>query len=72
MLHGFRNRDLVQCGTAASPAAVTRQLRMLRAHGVIRKVSRTHRYLLTDRGHVVVAAILAARQADIATLMKVA
>lgn len=72
LLTGFRNRDLVQWGTAASPAAVTQQLRLLRAHEVIRKVPRTHRYLLTDRGRVIVAAILAARQADTATLMTAA
>ena len=72
ILHGFRNRDLVRVGTARSPAAVTQQLRMLRAHELIRKVPRTHRYLLTDRGRVVVMAILAARQADTTTLMKAA
>ena len=72
LLHGFRNRDLIRLGTAASPAAVTQQLRLLRAHEVVRKVPHTHRYLVTDRGRVVVAAILAARQADVATLLKAA
>ena len=72
LLHGFRNRDLVRLGTAGAPAAVTQQLRLLRAHEVIRKVPRTHRYLVTDRGRVVVAAVLAARQADVATLMQAA
>ncbi len=47
---------------------VTRKLRLLRAHGLIRKVSRTHRYFLSAKGQVVVAALLAARQADTATL----
>jgi hypothetical protein len=29
---------------------VTRKLRILRAHGIIRKVQGTHRYVLTKRG----------------------
>ena len=45
-----------------------RQLRLLRGHGLLRKVAHTHRYLLTAKGRVVVAALLAARQADTATL----
>ncbi|MBM4091481.1 MAG: hypothetical protein FJ276_18955 [Planctomycetes bacterium] len=40
---------------------VSRQLGMLRAHGLIKKVPRTHRYRLTDQGHIAIAAILAAR-----------
>ena len=78
LISGFRNRDLrgVLYGDAARDAAtarrrsaaVTRKLRMLRAHGLIHKVSRTHRYLLTPKGQVVVAALLAARQANTATL----
>jgi hypothetical protein len=72
LFHGFRNRDLCRLTTAGSPAAVTRQLRMLRAHGLIRKVSHTHRYLLTTQGRVIVAALLAARQADTATRTRAA
>ena len=78
LISGFRNRDLrpLLYGGAAPDAAttrrraaaVTRKLRLLRAHGLIRKVSRTHRYLLTATGQVLVAALLAARQADTATL----
>jgi len=78
LLTGFRNRDLRRLlyGGAAPDAAaarqrsaaVTRKLRLLRAHGLIRKVSRTHRYLLSAKGQVIVAALLAARQADTATL----
>jgi DNA-binding MarR family transcriptional regulator len=72
VLTGFRNRDLQQLRIGSTASAVTRQLRLLRAHGLIRKVPRTHRYLLTDRGRVVIAALLAARRADIATLAKAA
>src|SRR5438093_2259966 len=54
LLNGFRNRDLrpLLDGRPAPDAAeakrrsarVTRQLRLLRAHGVIHKVAGTHRY----------------------------
>lgn len=77
VITGLRNRDVRQllypgardAATRRRRAAqVTRQLRLLRGHGLLRKVAHTHRYLLTAKGHVVVAALLAARQADTATL----
>jgi hypothetical protein len=77
VITGLRNRDVRRLLYAeASDAAtrrrragqVTRQLRLLRGHGLLRKVAHTHRYLLTAKGRVVVAALLAARQADTATL----
>jgi hypothetical protein len=78
VINGFRNRDLRQrlygddAPTAAErkkrAAAVTRQLRLLRAHGVIQKVSRTHRYQVTEPGRQKLTALLAAAQADTAKL----
>lgn len=77
VITGLRNRDvrrLLYADTRDAltrhrrAAQVTRQLRLLRGHGVLRKISRTHRYQLTPNGRVVVAALLAARQADTATL----
>ena len=56
-INGMRNRDLrrqlwTKAGSAQQErrrsAAVTRQLRLLRAHGLLRKVSGTHRYVVTD------------------------
>jgi hypothetical protein len=54
LLHGFRNRDLqalLYHAPAESPlqrrrrsAAISRKLRLLRAHGLIQKAPRTHRY----------------------------
>jgi hypothetical protein len=81
-LNGFRNRDLrpLLFGEAAvaaaererQSAAVTRQLRVLRAHHLIRKVAHTHRSVLSDKGRTVMTALLAARQADAASLLEVA
>lgn len=81
-LHGFRNRDL-QALLYDSPAGdlaerrrrsgqITRKLRMLRAHGLIRKVSGTHRYLLSTNGQSIIAALLSARQANTAKLLEAA
>jgi hypothetical protein len=42
---------------------------LLRAHGLIRKVSHTHRYLVSPKGRTVITALLSARQADTAQLI---
>ena len=77
VITGLRNRDVRRLRYAGGSDAatrrrragqVTRQLRMLRGHGLLRKVPHTHRYLLTAKGRVVVGALLAARQADTAAL----
>jgi len=77
-LNGFRNSDLRPLLFGAQQvdsvqqrrqsAAVTRKLRMLRAHRLIRKVPKTHRYVLSDYGRRAITALLAARQADAAKL----
>jgi hypothetical protein len=72
-VNGFRNRDLRQrlCSPTTDPtvlkkqsAAITRQLRLLRAHGLIRKVGTTHRYVLSRKGRTAITALLVARAAD--------
>jgi hypothetical protein len=45
-------------------AAVGRRLRLLRAHGLIAKASKTYRYIVTEKGRNVIAALLAARNAS--------
>ena len=81
-LNGFRNRDLrpLLFGSGeTSPEAirrqsakVSRQLRLLRAHGLILKVAHTHRYQLTTSGRTILAALQAARQANPEQLSKLA
>ena len=72
-VNGFRNRDVrarLYRATADKRqarqhmAAVGRKLRLLRAHGLIAKVSKTHRYVVTDKGRRIITALLAARQAS--------
>jgi hypothetical protein len=81
-INGFRNRDLRPLlfdRLATTPeesrrqsAAVTRKLRLLRAHGLIKKIPKTHRYLLSAHGRRAITALLTARQADTAKLAQVA
>ena len=80
-VNGFRNRDLRQIlnAPAASKdedhkraAKVTRQLRLLRAHALIQKVPRTHRYQLTDKGRTVITALSHAAQCSIKRLSEIA
>jgi len=77
---GFRNRDLRGLLYPAQPdsspdhhrglsARVSRQLRLLRAHGLIRKIPRSHRYQLTQHGRLLAAALFAARHSTIAKLI---
>ena len=51
---------------------MSRKLRLLRAHHLIRKVPRTHRYHLTKAGRVIVTALIAARNANTEQLTKLA
>ncbi len=72
-IQGLRNRDLRKALAPESDqdpierrrqtARTSRLLRLLQAHGLIRKVSKTHRYILTDKGHTLVAALSSAGQA---------
>jgi hypothetical protein len=81
LVSGFRNRDIRQAlhGEPADDttrrrqaAAVTRLLGLLRAHGLIKKIPRTHRYLLTAEGTRVVPALLAANNATLQQLTNAA
>src|SRR5437867_189818 len=78
----FRNRDLQSLLYDQSPdtpedqrrrsARMSRLLRMLRAHHLIQKVPRTHRYVLSPRGRDVISAILAAHRITLEQLNKLA
>jgi hypothetical protein len=81
-LTGFRNRDLQQLLFSAAPrsqrearrrsAWVSRQLRLLRAHGLITKINGTHRYRLTRNGRTITTAFLTALRATVRQLMPAA
>lgn len=80
---GFRNRDIRRLIHPAPKTATkrdlrrlsaktSRQLRLLRTHGVIRKIPKTHRYQLTQRGQLLTAALFATRNANLKQLLPMA
>jgi len=81
-INGFQNRDLrsvlfpaaekSQDEQRRDSARVSRKLRILRAHGLIKKVPHTHRYHVTQRGRSIISALLAARNANANQLAKIA
>ena len=79
LINGLRNKDLVWLlhHTAARSdqerrrrsCAISRKLRLLRAHHLIRKVPHTHRYHLTAEAAQLVAALIAAANAPVNLLI---
>ncbi len=71
-IDGLRNRDLQVHLLHSKPAdaadgrrrsaKVTRLLRLLRAHGILHKIPRTHRYKISPRGRQLAAAVLATQR----------
>ncbi len=81
-LNGFRNRDLQRL-LFPNPATtrpegrrrsawVTRELCLLRAHGLIRKIPSTHRYHVTPSGRKAITALLTALRSTVRQLTPVA
>lgn len=81
-INGLRNRDLQ---ALLYPQArllpnerrqrsnrVTRTLRLLQAHAILRRVPRTHRYVLTQLAQQIIPALLAAQRASLEQLQRVA
>ncbi len=81
-LNGLRNRHLQAVLYSQAPASaqelrrrsarVGRQLRLLRAHHLLRKIGRSHRYVLTPAGQEIIAALLTAERASLEQLRKLA
>jgi hypothetical protein len=81
MINGMRNRDLVALLYPGQhkkhqhkrlAAKVSRQLRMLRAHGILQRVPHTHRYMLSGKGREICTAILQTQELSISRLTKMA
>jgi hypothetical protein len=78
LLHGIRNKNLRKAlyhkldnnpeACQRTSAKISRILRLLRAHGLIRKVSRTHTYRLTQTGHRLISAALNVREINVLQL----
>jgi hypothetical protein len=81
-VNGLRNRDLAAALYGEAPsdprarrqrsAKVGRLIRLLRAHGILQKVSKTHRYQVCAKSRDGLLAIAAARSADFQKLTALA
>jgi hypothetical protein len=81
-IHGFRNRDLqaqLYMGQPKTPsekrsrsAAISRKLKLLRVHGLIRKLPHTHRYRVTPNGAKILNAILSAQRFTVQQILNAA
>lgn len=81
-LSGFRNRDLQGLLFKGAPdstqekrrrsAKVSRLIRMLRAHHIVRRVPSSYRYMLTPFGTQILKAILTVQDATLDQLQKLA
>jgi hypothetical protein len=78
-IHGLRNRDLqallyvsatkTKTEQRRRSAAVSRKLRLLRAHGLLRKLPHTHRYQVNKEARLILNAILAAHHTTVQQLL---
>lgn len=81
-ISGFRNKDLQSLLYATPPptaveqrrrsAAISRKLRMLRAHGLIRKRAHSHRYDVSRKGRLILNGILLAHSLTVQQINAVA
>lgn len=81
-INGFRNRDLrpllfgnesaSQATVRRQSAKITRLIRVLRAHRLVQKLPRSHRYQLTGRGRETVTALITAQNASVQRLTQLA
>lgn len=61
-ISGFQNRHLQALLPGKSAGQISRALKRLRTHGLIKKIGRTYRYYLTQLGQKVVCAALKLRR----------
>ena len=82
-INGFRNHDLRRwlypeseqsdgVGLKKYSGRTTRRIKLLRVHGLIRKVPRANRYVLTEKGQKFSYALMTASALDIKTLTEIA
>jgi len=64
-ISGFRNRDLRAHIPGTTTAQISRSLKRLRVHDIIKKVAGTFKYYLTDFGRSIVIGALALKEATI-------
>ena len=80
-INGFRNKDIrailypnsvEKDDVKKDSRRITRYFKILRVHGIIKKVPRTHRYLLTNKGIKLISALTATKRVKINEIVKLA
>lgn len=81
-VNGLRNRDLQRLLFATAPkspqerrrrsARLSYLLRILRAHGILHKVPKSHRYKISSKGRDLLTAVLSAHHASVDKLTRLA
>ena len=61
-ISGFRNSDLRAHLPGTTTAKISRTLKRLRVHGIVKKVGRTFKYYLTDLGRRIIVGALALKE----------
>jgi len=61
-INGFRNRDLCRILLGKNPGQISRLIKRLHKHGLIRKVRQTYKYYLTSLGRRVIMIALKLRE----------
>jgi hypothetical protein len=80
-INGFRNRDILglvyhqeqdlnQLDRKRTSARVSRNIRLLRAHGLIHKVTKSNRYVLSEKGRTICASLSTVNASKISDLYK--
>jgi len=68
----YNQQPLSAADRRRQSSRVTRKIRLLRAHGLVTKLPKSHRYRLTKRGSKAVIALICARHSDADSLAKLA
>ena len=68
----FRSRINYKGERRRCSATVSRKIRMLRAHGLIQKVPKTHRYQVSPAGRLAISAVLTMSEASLSLLNRTA
>jgi hypothetical protein len=79
-INGFRNKDIRtilfkesnQEQNKKNSAKVSRLLKILKTHGIIKKVNKTHRYEVTKNGIKIISALNIFENSKVETIMKMA
>ena len=82
VINGFSNKDIVSLffsknfsnikDKRCASAKVTRMISMLRAHGIIRKISNRYRYQISKKGRKIITAILQSQRVTLQQLNDIA